>query len=1068
MELVFAQMVAVAKLPVLNPVIVNGDSPPPKRTVNGVEQTYPPTTIEEKLVRKNKLKARDNEDLQQIDADDLEEMDLKWQMAMLTMRARRFLKKTGRKGSLYKGMQGSMENRNKEPIRRNVTVETRDEKALVARDGIGKKLEMAEKERDEIKITLEKFENSSKTLNKILDDQVNDKYKTGVRYHAVPPPYTGNFMPPKPDLILADVDEYVVSEFVTSVPAVATNKAKTNTECVVLSPDFKLLYESQVLLRVPRKNNMYNVDLKNVAPSGGLTCLFAKAALDESNLWHRSVRHINFKTLNKLVKGNLVRGRIPSLSFMKPFGCPVIIINTIDHLGKYDGKADEGFFIEYSKNSKAFRVFNIKTRIVEKNLHVKFSENTPNITGSGPSWLFDIDALTKSMNYKPIVAGNQSNGSVDPLFSSSSKNSPGDGFKPSGDKEKKDTEGPGNEESKALITEKPRVNQEKDSVNSTNSVNAVSLTVNPASNEVNVVGRKSSIELPDDPNMPNLEDISIFEDSNEDVFGTEADLNNMETTFQVSPILIIRIHKDHLVEQISGDIHTTPQTKRMTKSVTDHGIFSSVQQRINHRDFQNYLFACFLSQVEPKKTLDDLPYGKRAIGTKWIYKNKKDKRVARIEAIRLFLAYASFKDFVVYQMDVKRAFLYSKIEEEMSSMGEFTFFLGLQVTQKDDGIFINQDKYVDEILKKFGFSTVKTASTPTETSKPLMKDENAEDVDVYLYRSTIGSFMSRLISWECKKQSVVASSTTEAEYVAASNYHGQRDDGIFISQDKYVADILKKFDFSSVKTASTPIETNKALLKDKKAKDVDVHLYRSMMGSLMYLTASRPDIMFDVCAYVRFQVTPKVSRLHAVKRIFRYLKGQPILGLWYSKDSPFDLEAFSDSDYAGASLCNKSTTGAAKEEIEVNTGNSSINTDVHYFMLLGINYCCQECKKQSVVASSTTEAEYVAASNYRRQQASTSGTQTDRAPVYDSDGSVEEVDELKAERLAKTQDPLALMQPMPNPEDITDPTTTMNMALALMAKALKLNYSPPTNNNQRISSNPQQADCTIGYEYCRC
>ncbi|GJV61797.1 putative ribonuclease H-like domain-containing protein [Tanacetum coccineum] len=138
----------------------------------------------------------------------------------------------------------------------------------------------------------------------------------------------------------------------------------------------------------------------------------------------------------------------------------------------------------------------------------------------------------------------------------------------------------------------------------------------------------------------------------------------------------------------------------------------------------------------------------------------------------------------------------------------------------------------------------------------------------------------------------------------------QKDDGIFISQDKYVADILKKFDFVTCKKTRRPIETNKALLKDEEAEDVDVHLYRSMIGSLMYLTASRPDIMFAVCACARFQVTPKVSHLNVVKRIFRYLKGQPKLGLWYPRDSPFDLEAFSDSDYAGASLDRKSTIGA--------------------------------------------------------------------------------------------------------------------------------------------------------------
>ncbi|GKD40235.1 uncharacterized mitochondrial protein-like protein, partial [Tanacetum coccineum] len=181
---------------------------------------------------------------------------------------------------------------------------------------------------------------------------------------------------------------------------------------------------------------------------------------------------------------------------------------------------------------------------------------------------------------------------------------------------------------------------------------------------------------------------------------------------------------------------------------------------------------------------------------------------------------------------------------QMSSMGELTFFLGLQVTQKDDGIFISQDKYVDEILKKFGFSTMKTASTPMDTSKPLLKD-------------------------------------------------------------------------------------------------VDVYLYRSMIGSLMYLTASRPDIMFVVYACARFQVTPKVSHLHAVTRIFRYLKGQPKLGLWYPKDSPFDLEAYTDSDYAGASLDRKSTTGGCQ--------------------FLGRRLISWQCNKQTIVANSTTEAEYVAA-----------------------------------------------------------------------------------------------------------
>nr|GFB64409.1 putative ribonuclease H-like domain-containing protein [Tanacetum cinerariifolium] len=170
----------------------------------------------------------------------------------------------------------------------------------------------------------------------------------------------------------------------------------------------------------------------------------------------------------------------------------------------------------------------------------------------------------------------------------------------------------------------------------------------------------------------------------------------------------------------------------------------------------------------------------------------------------------------------------------------------------------------------------------------------------------------------------------------------QKSDGIFISQDKYMAEILKKFDFPTVKTASTPMEPNKPLIMDEEAEDVDVHLYRSMIGSLMYLTAFRPNITFAVCACARFQVTLKTSHLHAVKRIFRYLKGQPKLGLWYPRDSPFDLETFFDSDYARASLDRKSTTG-------------------------GKRLISWQCKKQTIVANSTTEAEYVAAANCYRQ-----------------------------------------------------------------------------------------------------
>ncbi|GJU03820.1 retrovirus-related pol polyprotein from transposon TNT 1-94 [Tanacetum coccineum] len=567
----------------------------------------------------------------------------------------------------------------------------------------------------------------------------------------------------------------------------------TDTGCFVLSPDFKLADESQVLLKVPRKNNMYSVDMKNIVPKESLTCLVAKATLDESMLWHRRLGHVNFKTINKLVKDNLVkglpikrfendqtcvaclkgkqhkasckskiqnsitqplfmlhmdlfgptfvsslmnkkyclvvtddysrftwvfflaskdetscifksfiteieilvdkkvkiircdngtefknrvmsefcekkgierefsvartpqqngvaerrngtlievartmlansklpttfwveavntacyvqnkvlivkphnktpyelfRGRTPALSFMRPFGCHVTILNTLDHLGKFDGKSDEGFFVGYLMNSKAFRVYNIRTRKVEENLHIRFLEDKPIIVGDGPKWLFDIDVLTKSMNYVPVVAGTNSNDFVDgSLFDSSSKNACNDKPQPSSDARKKDDEG---------------------------------------------VSQESGID-------------------------------DQEKTENKS----IKIHSlDHVI----GDIQ--------------QGFISDVYEGKTHEieDMQEELLQFKLQQVW---TLVDLPYGKRVIGTKWVYINKKDERgivirnkarlvtqgytqeevidydkvfahVARIEAIRLFLAYASFKDFVVYQMDVKSAFLYGKIKEEV-------------------------------------------------------------------------------------------------------------------------------------------------------------------------------------------------------------------------------------------------------------------------------------------------------------------------------------------------------------------------------------------------------------------
>nr|GEV16951.1 putative ribonuclease H-like domain-containing protein [Tanacetum cinerariifolium] len=349
----------------------------------------------------------------------------------------------------------------------------------------------------------------------------------------------------------------------------------------------------------------------------------------------------------------------------------------------------------------------------------------------------------------------------------------------------------------------------------------------------------------DDPNMLELEDITYFDDE-EDV-GAEADFTNSETTITVSPIPTTRVHKDHHVTQIIGDLSAATQTRSMTKVAKDQGGLP----QINNDNFHTH--------------------GKRAIGTKWVFKNNKDERgivvrnkarlvaqghtqeegtnyekvftqVERIEAIRLFLAYASFIGFMVYQIDVKSAFLYGTIEEEVYVCQP----PGFEDPDYPDKI------YVDDII--FG-STNKDLCKAFEK---LMKDK--------FQMSSMGELTFFL-------------------------------DG---------------------KSASTPIDIEKPLLKD-----------------------------LDVCACAHFQVTPKASYLHAVKRVFRYLKVKPHLGLWYPKDSPFNLVAYSDSDYVGASLDRKSTTGGCQ--------------------FLGCRLISWQCKKQTVFATSSTEVEYVAAATYCAQ-----------------------------------------------------------------------------------------------------
>ncbi|GJT45543.1 retrovirus-related pol polyprotein from transposon TNT 1-94 [Tanacetum coccineum] len=469
----------------------------------------------------------------------------------------------------------------------------------------------------------------------------------------------------------------------------------------------------------------------------------------------------------------LFHGRTPTLSFMRPFGCPVTILNTINHLGKFNGKADEGFFVGYSLNSKAFRVFNSRTKIVEENLHIRLSEST------------------------------QSNGFVDTKASDNASQA------------RKETEPVKDYILLPLCTvdedlrkdSKYKDQEKEDNVNNTNNVNAASANV------VNVVGEKPSIKLPDDPNMTALEDYSIFDFTRDDEDdGVVAAMNNLDTTIQVSPIPTIRIHKDHPLDQVIGDLKSATQTRNMSKNLKEHGY--TQEERIDYDE----VFA----------------------------------PVARIEAIRLFLAYASFKDFVVFQMDVKSVFLYGKIEEDVY-LCQPPGFEDLDFPDRAYKV------YVDDIIFD---------STKKELCNAFEK-----------------------LMHEKSKMSSIGELT------------------FFLGL---------QFGFTEVKTASTPMEIQKSLLKDEDGEKVDVHMYR-------------------------YQVNPKVSHLYAVKRICRYLKGQPKLDLWYPKYSPFDLVAYTNSDYAGASLDRKSTIGGCQ--------------------FLGCRLISWQCMKQTMVANSIIEAEYVAASS---------------------------------------------------------------------------------------------------------
>ncbi|GJR55378.1 putative ribonuclease H-like domain-containing protein, partial [Tanacetum coccineum] len=441
--------------------------------------------------------------------------------------------------------------------------------------------------------------------------------------------------------------------------------------------------------------------------------------------------------------------------------------------------------------------------------------------------------------------------------------------------------------------------------------------------------------------------------------GAEADFNNMEPSIAVSPIPTTRIHSIYPKAQIIGDPKSAVQTRRMTKqNETELISFINKQRRTNHKDFQNCLFACFLSQDEPKKitqaledeswveamqeellqfkllnvwTLVDLPAGKKAIGTKWVYRNKKDQRgvvirnkarlvaqghrqeegidydevfapVARIEAIRLFLAYASYMNFTVYQMDVKSTFLYGTIKEEVYVSQPPGFV---------DPEFPNKVYKVEKAL--YGLHQAPRAWYETLSNYLLENGFRRGTIDKTLF---IKKIKNDILLVQVYVDDIIFGSTKKSLSIEFEQLMHKRFQMSSMGELTFFLGLQSE-------NCKHPMETHKSLATDVAEPDVDVSMLLVVKRILM-------------CS--RFQVTPKTSHMHAVKRIFRYLKGQPSLGLWYPKDSPLDLIAYSDSDYASASIDRKTTTGGCQ--------------------FLGCRLISRQCKKQTIVANSTTKAEY--------------------------------------------------------------------------------------------------------------
>ncbi|GJU20398.1 putative ribonuclease H-like domain-containing protein [Tanacetum coccineum] len=791
-------------------------------------------------------------------------------------------------------------------------------------------LEEALKEKDDLKLKLENFEESSKNLTKLINGQisakdkaVNDRFKTGEGFHAVPPPYTGNYMPSRPDLSFVGLDDSVyktkVSETKTSISKDIVEKPKTIRPSAPIIEEWDTNSDNDSVFR-PKSDQ--------TKPK------FTKINFVKSD---ENVKSVNKENTHSTVATKSGQMPVNDAKQSSPRAATSISTARPVNTAAPKSKVNDALPTTYSyfkAHSLVRRAFNQKSVAKTNNFNKKVNTaRVNNVTTTGPKavvsaavgneenvdqGIFDSGCSRHMTGNKSFLTDYQEIDGGFVAFGGSPKGGKitGKGKIRTGKLDFEDVYFV--KELKFNLFSVSQMCDKKNSVLFTKTDNFKS----------NGVAKRKYRTLIEEARRKGLCFTALIEfllrayDDKDK--GAEADLNNLETTMNVSPIPTTRIDKDHPKDQIIRDLNSAIQTRRMTKISDEHAM--EPKKVIQALEDPSWIEAMQeeLLQFELQKvwTLVDLPNGKRAIGTKWVFRNKKDERgivvrnkarlvaqgytqeegidydevfapVARIEAIRLFLAYASYMGFIVYQMDVKSAFLYGTIEEEVYVCQPPSF---------EDPHFPDKVYKVEKAL--YGLHQAPRAWYETLSTYLLENRFRRGTIDKTLF---IKKDKSDILLVQVYVDDIIFGSTKKTLCLQVQ----QKEDGIFISQDKYVAHILKKFDYVTVKTTSTHMEPNKAMVKDEEANNVDVYLYRSMIRSFMYLTASRLDITFAVCACAR--------------------------------DSPFNLEAFSDSDYAGASLDRKFTIGGCQ--------------------FLGKRLILWQCKKQIIVANSTTEAEYVVAAN---------------------------------------------------------------------------------------------------------